>query len=87
MDEMNDDTITGAIAGKGPEELFKEYALRHISELESSVKFLETRVQTLEEYQEPLRQIQDQIKKWLIKAFVLGVVLLLLGGGSVMLGS
>ena len=65
---MNSDkTIISALAGDDPKKMLEEWTLRHITELEEEltetkliIAELTERVEVLEDYQEPMRQIQGQ---------------------------
>ncbi len=90
----SDETIIAALAGDDPEKMLQEWIFRHVSELKDEIVELKAanaelteRVEILEQYQEPVRQITDQLKKRLIQALVLIIVLSLLGTGGIIYGA
>jgi len=71
---MGDETIRAALEEEGGQRIFNDAVLRRLGELEKHNKVTDNRLDTLEQYQAPIREISDVIRRFLIRLIVLALL-------------
>lgn len=75
---MGDETIRAVLGQDGGQEIFNDAVLRRLEEIEEHSKTTENRLFILEQYQAPLREVSDLVRRFLIRLIGLAILGLLI---------
>ena len=71
---MGDDTIIAVLEEEGGQRIFNDHVLRRLEEIQAHNKTTSERLDTLEQYQAPIREISDVIRRVLIRLIALAII-------------